>query len=121
MTKWDTNYLEYSIKAVFYLLRTRFMYARDYNDMRKVFLEEPCRLYTSDIRTAFVQLAFKNKDSKHISTINRRVYTLKPIVSNRYKIDSKLIGVKNISLSLIMPIVSKRILDYNQIKILFII
>ena len=91
------------------------MYAKDYNDMRKVFLEEPCRLYTSDIQAAFLQLVLKDEDSKSISTINRRVYTLKPIVLNRHKIDSKLIGIKDISLNLIMPIVSKRIrLELNE-------
>jgi hypothetical protein len=109
MTKWDIDYIEYATKTVLYLLRERFMSARDYDDMRKVFLEEPCRLYTSDIQTAFVQLVLKNEDSKYISTINRRVYPLKSIVLNRYKIDCEIIGVKDISLSLIMPMVNERI------------
>jgi hypothetical protein len=109
MTKWDIDYIEYAIKTVFYLLRARFMYAKDYDDMRKVFVEEPCLLYTSDIQTAFVQLVSKNEDSKYISTINRRLYPLKPIISNRYKIDTELIGMKDISLNLIMPIVSQMI------------
>jgi hypothetical protein len=109
MTKWDIDYIEYATKAVLYLLRERFMSARDYDDMRKVFLEEPCRLYTSDIQTAFVQLVLKNEDSKYISTINRRIYPLKSIVLNRYKIDCEIIGVKDISLSLIMPMVNERI------------
>jgi len=97
MIKWNIVYIEYATKAVFYLLRDRFMYAKDYNEMRKVFLDEPCLLYTIDIQTAFVHLALNHDESKYIPLINRRFY--------KEKIYSEVIGIKNISLSLIMPVV----------------
>jgi hypothetical protein len=97
MIKWNIFYIEYATKAVFYLLRDRFMYAKDYNEMRKVFLDEPCLLYTIDIQTAFVHLALNHDESKYIPLINRRFY--------KEKIYSEIIGIKNISLSLIMPVV----------------
>ena len=106
MGNWNSQYLEYAIRTVFYLLRNRLMSARDYGEMRRVFLEEPSRLYTIDIQTAYIQLLVKNGDSKSIATINRRYYPLKPIVWNKYPTNSGMIGIKDISLSLIMPVVS---------------
>ncbi|CAF3627383.1 unnamed protein product, partial [Rotaria sp. Silwood2] len=49
MIKWDTQYIEHATKAILYLLRDRFMYTIDYDQMRKVFLDEPCLLHTADV------------------------------------------------------------------------
>jgi hypothetical protein len=110
MIKWDLDYIEYATKAIFYLLRDRFICANDYDEMRKVFLEEPCHLYTADIQTAFIHLALRNEDTKYIPTMNRRLYPLKSIILNHQKIYYETIGIKNISLSLIMPVVCNKIL-----------
>src|SRR5690349_381149 len=79
MTKWDIDYIEYATKGILYLLRHRFMSAIDYNEMRKIFLDEPCLLYTKDIQTTFVHLALKYEDLKYIPAMNRRLNTLKLI------------------------------------------
>jgi hypothetical protein len=110
MVKWNIDYIEHATKVIFYLLRDRFMCAKDYNEMRKVFLEEPCLLYTSDVQTAFIHLALKNDELKYIPTMNRRFYPLKPLILNQQKIYVEKIGIKNISLSLIIPVVCHRIL-----------
>ena len=105
MSHWDIHYLEYAVRTILYLLRHRLMSARDYDEMRRVFLDEPSRLYTIDIQSAFVHLLIKNEDSKSIATINRRSHPLKPIIWNKYPTNSGMIGIKDISLSLIMPVV----------------
>jgi len=110
MIKWNIDYIEHATKVIFYLLRDRFMCAKDYNEMRKVFLEEPCLLYTSDVQTAFIHLTLKNDELKYIPTMNRRFYPLKPLILNQQKIYFEKIGIKNISLSLIIPVVCYRIL-----------
>lgn len=108
MSHWDINYLEYAIRAIFYLLRSRLMSARDYDEMRRVFLDEPSRLYTMDIQSAFVHLLIKNDDSKSIATMNRRWYPLRTIIGSKYPPNTGMIGIKDISLSLIMPVVGDR-------------
>lgn len=105
MIKWNIDYIEHAARAIFYLLRDCFMCATDYEEMRKVFLEEPYHLYTLDIQTAFIHLALRNDELKYIPGMNRRVYPYKSSIITKQKI----IGIKNISLSLIMPIVCKRI------------
>ncbi len=115
MIKWDTVYIEYATKAVLYLLRDSFMQATDYDGMRKIFLEDPCRLYTSDIQTAFVHLALKHGDPKYIPIMNRRLHSSKSMdytqyISSKQKIYFDEIGVKNISLSLTIPVVRRLVL-----------
>lgn len=101
MSKWNINYIEHATRAIFYLLRDCFMCANDYDEMRRVFLIEPSYLYTNDIQTAFIHLALRNEEFKYIPGMNRRLYPLKSKIISQQKI----IGIKNISLSLIMPIV----------------
>jgi hypothetical protein len=100
LTKWDTVYIEYAIKSILYLLRDRFMSAADYDEMRKIFLDEPCLLHTADIQTAFIHLSLKNGDPKSIPNINRRFNPVK-----KQNIYLEIIGIKDISLSLMIPLV----------------
>lgn len=112
MIKWNNQYIEHATKAILYLIRDRFMYATDYDQMRKVFLEEPCLLHTSDVQAAFVHLALKNEDPKYIPAMNQRFYPSKPVsiqqntqqqLSNRKKAYLETIGIKDISLTLAIP------------------
>lgn len=113
MIKWNTHYIEHAAKAILYLLRDRFMYATDYDQMRKVFLEEPCLLHTVDVQTAFVHLALKNENPKYIPAMNQRFYPAKAFttqsnqdttqVSNRRQAYLESIGIKDISLTLALP------------------
>ena len=54
MSLWASVDIEVITKAILYLLRSEFLKANDYDDMRRVFLEAPCKLYTSDIQSAFM-------------------------------------------------------------------
>ncbi|CAF3891149.1 unnamed protein product, partial [Rotaria sordida] len=112
MIKWNTQYIEHATKAILYLIRDRFMYATDYDQMRKVFLDEPCLLHTTDVQAAFVHLALKNEDPKFIPAMNQRFYPSKPVVPkqndkqqipNRKKAYLETIGMKDISLTLAIP------------------
>jgi hypothetical protein len=112
MIKWNNQYIEHATKAIFYLLRDRFMYATDYDQMRKVFLEEPCLLHTADVQAAFVHLALKNEDPKYIPAMNQRFYPARSLViqsttnsqvPNRRKAYLETIGIKDISLTLAIP------------------
>jgi hypothetical protein len=112
MIKWNNQYIEHAAKGILYLLRDRFMYATDYDQMRKVFLEEPCLLHTADVQAAFVHLALKNEDPKYIPAMNQRFYAAKPTVvqssinsqvPNRRKAYLETIGIKDISLTLAIP------------------
>ncbi|CAF4521005.1 unnamed protein product, partial [Rotaria sp. Silwood2] len=112
MIKWDTQYIEHATKAILYLLRDRFMYTIDYDQMRKVFLDEPCLLHTADVQAAFVHLALKNEDPKFIPAMNQRFYPSKPVIlrqdnnrqiPNKRKTYLETIGIKEISLTLAIP------------------
>lgn len=132
MVKWNTQYIEHATRAVLYLLRDRFLYATDYDQMRqvrlivlnsmwsssslcfssKVFLEEPCLLHTADVQVAFVHLALKNDDPKFIPAMNQRFYPNQPSnvrsidhrqMPNRRKAHLESIGIKDISLTLAIP------------------
>lgn len=110
MMNWNASYIGHATKAILYLLRDRFMYATDYNEMRNVFLEEPCLLYTSDVQTAFIHLAIKNNDPKLIPSMNQRYYPSKIMyaaqyISNNQNKYSETIGIKELSLNLIIPMV----------------
>ncbi|CAF1393972.1 unnamed protein product [Rotaria magnacalcarata] len=112
MIKWNTTYIEHATKAILYLLRDRFMYATDYDQLRKVFLDEPCLLHTADVQAAFVHLALKNADPKYIPAMNQRFYPSKPIIPriddnrqipNKKKAYLETVGIKDISLTLAIP------------------
>ncbi|CAM2720415.1 unnamed protein product [Rotaria socialis] len=107
MITWDTVYIKHAAKAILYLLRDRLMYATDYNDMRKMLLDEPCLLYTSDVQAAFIHLAVRNEDPKCIPAMNQRFYPSKSISTNqsdskKHKTYLETIGIRNISLNLII-------------------
>ena len=112
MIKWNTQYVEHAVKAILYLLRDRFMYATDYDQMRKVFLDEPCLLHTADVQAAFVHLALKNEDPKFVPAMNQRFYPAKPVLLEHNTTNRKIpnkkayletIGIKDISLTLAIP------------------
>ncbi len=128
MIKWNNQYIEHATKAILYLLRDRFMYATDYDQMRKVFLEEPCLLHTADVQAAFVHLALKNDDPKYIPAMNQRFYPAKAIViqqntnqqiSNRKKAYLETIGIKDISLTLAIPANLSLVCTLNYFEIMF--
>lgn len=112
MARWEPFYIEQACRAVLYLLRDHFLCADDHAAMRRVFLDEPRRLYTSDVQTAFVHLALKRGDEKYIPEMNQRTRSMRPpnnirlgtVKPNRYP---EPIGVKNIRLSLIVPTVCR--------------
>ncbi|CAF1075101.1 unnamed protein product [Adineta ricciae] len=108
MVKWELNYIEHACRAIVYLLRDKFMCAENYEEMRRVFLDEPCLLYTSDIQTAFVHLALKQDDPKYIPAMNQRIRPMKSldnieIRSNKQTIYLESVGIEHISLTLITP------------------
>ena len=106
MIKWNIHYIEHATKAILYLLRDRFMSAMDYDQMRKVFLDEPCLLHTADVQAAFVHLALKQEDLKFVPAMNQRSYpsdSTKRQNSHGKKAYLESIGIKNISLSLALP------------------
>jgi hypothetical protein len=80
------------------------MGATDYDEMRKVFLDEPCHLHTADIQTAFTHLTLRNDDPRTIPNINRRTYPVK-LETKKPMTNLERIGIKDISLSLIIPLV----------------
>ncbi len=47
------------------------MQASDYDEMRRVFLEHPCKLYTSDIQSAFMHLTSGGRETD-VAGLNRR-------------------------------------------------
>lgn len=96
--QWDINILEIATKIIFFLLRSHFLRANDYEQMRHVFLNEPSRLYTSDIQKAFIHVGFnRHKYIQSIPNINRRDSMMK---SN----DNQRIGFRNFSLNLLVPV-----------------
>ena len=110
--KWNIDYIEHAAKAILYLLRDRFLVATDYDQMRKVFLEEPCLLHTADVQSAFIHLAIKKADPKAIPAMNQRYYPNKAsdqlrtdhkLIPNRKQTFLETIGVKDISLTLSIP------------------
>ncbi|CAF3664627.1 unnamed protein product [Rotaria sp. Silwood1] len=115
MIKWNIIYIKYATITILYLLRNRFMYAKDYNDMRKIFLDEPYLLHTLDIQRAFIHLAIKNYNPKYISDMNQRLYISKSLnniryLTNKQKTYLETMGIKDISLNLIIPITD----DFQQ-------
>jgi hypothetical protein len=71
MSLWAASDLEAVAKTVLYLLKNQFMKASNYDEMRKVFLDGPSKLYTSDIQTAFMYLCTGRKENE-IASLNKR-------------------------------------------------
>jgi hypothetical protein len=64
MSLWASYELEIITKALLYLLRNDFMMAKDYDDMRRVFLDGPSKLLTSDIQSAFMHLTSARSENQ---------------------------------------------------------
>ncbi|XP_013392664.1 uncharacterized protein LOC106160570 [Lingula anatina] len=56
MQGWGSSVLHDVCLALLLLLKHKFMEATDYHSMKKVFLKEPCKLYTVDIQRAWIHL-----------------------------------------------------------------
>ena len=128
LIKWNPVYLEYTGKAILYLLRDCFFAANDYEQMRKVdrraektlrepfvqvFIDEPAQLLTLDIQSAFVHLVVNQGNPKTIATMNRRLYPLQtltklPDFAQRSNSEFDTIVVKSLSLTLVLRKVTKR-------------
>ena len=114
MSLWAAYDFEIITKSLLYLLKNDFMMAKNYDDMRRVFLESPSKLLTADIQQAFMHLssgrkenevAFLNKRSTKAFSENTGYYTRAP---NKDSLNSKKtnldpIGLKEIKLSLVIP------------------
>lgn len=93
------------------------MAAFDYDEMRRVFLEQPSKLHTSDIQSAFMHLssgrkesevAFLNKSGSQSFAKNTGYYTKpadkeKAALSNTKKSTLDPIGLKDFNMLLIVP------------------
>jgi hypothetical protein len=100
--------------VLLYLLKSDFMAAFDFDDMRRVFLEHPSKLRTADIQSAFMHLSsgrkeseisFLNKSSTQSIAKNTGYYT-KPTAnggSNSKKSNLDPIGFKNFQFTIIVP------------------
>lgn len=115
MSVWSSYDLEILTKALIYLLKNDFMQAFDFDDMRRVFLEHPCKLYTSDIQSAYMHLfsgrkesevPFLNKSTQKTFSKNNGYYT-KPNQrdqqTNAKKTNLNPIGLKDMHLTLTIP------------------
>ena len=113
MSLWSSYDFEIITKALLYLLKTKFLLAHDYEDMRRVFLEEPSKLYTSDIQSAYMHLSSGRKESE-IPFLNKRDkdslskitgYYTRPSEESKQIKRSILdpIGFKDIKMSLTIP------------------
>lgn len=71
MSIWASTDIEYVAKSILYLLRSQFMKANDYDGMRRVFLEDACKLFTSDIQSAYMHLKSGGRE-REISSFNKR-------------------------------------------------
>lgn len=103
LMEWNIHYLEIITKTILYFLRQHFLRANDYEQMRQVFLLKPSRLYTSDIQQAFLHCHLNQEHPQYIPTMNRQVSLKKSTLHDDY--DRNVIGIKNISLELLIPLV----------------
>ncbi|XP_046568194.1 LOW QUALITY PROTEIN: uncharacterized protein LOC124276591 [Haliotis rubra] len=71
MQGWQDSVLLNTCLSLVELLRHKFMKAKDYMDMKEVFLNEPCKLYTCDIQAAWIHLE-NAKDLNDIPYQNRQ-------------------------------------------------
>ncbi|CAH1801454.1 unnamed protein product [Owenia fusiformis] len=120
MQKWNPKVLQDFAIALLMLLRVYFIEATDYPKMRKIFLEGPCSLYTMDILKAWVHLQHgcdptevpsmnrltQLRSNQTPSRVSRRTARPGSIASVSLSPNGRVlepIGVKNISLKLIVP------------------
>ena len=114
MSLWAPYDFELITKAILYLLKSEFMKARDHDQMRRVFLEQPCRLYTADIQSAFMHLTSGRKENE-VPALNRKInepvrhptgYFMRAnetSANSRKRSMLDPIGMKDIRLTLILP------------------
>lgn len=113
MSLWSSYDFEIITKALLYLLKTKFLLAHDYDEMRKVFLEEPSKLYTSDIQSAYMHLSSGGKENE-VPYLNKRDRDSLSKISGYYTRPSDQlkqikrsildpIGFKDIKLNLVVP------------------
>jgi hypothetical protein len=57
--------------ALLELLKSYFMEAKNYSEMKRVFLKEPCRIYTKDVQTAWRHVQ-KGRDIRELPDMNRQ-------------------------------------------------
>ncbi|KAK7475022.1 hypothetical protein BaRGS_00033703 [Batillaria attramentaria] len=68
LQSWSHSVLQNVCLALLQLLRYRFMEARNYVEMKEVFLNEACKLYTVDIQMAWIHV----ENGKHLLDIYNR-------------------------------------------------
>ena len=112
MSLWASHDFEIIAKSLLYLLKNQFMMARDHEEMRRVFLDEPCKLYTADIQSAFMHLSSGRKENE-VAYLNRRdkdivldttgYYARPNDLSRPRKTILDPIGIKDINLRLVIP------------------
>ncbi|XP_056008915.1 uncharacterized protein LOC125662842 isoform X2 [Ostrea edulis] len=71
MQGWQPSVLKHTSLAILELLREKFMNARDYSQMKEVFLRDCCKLYTVDVQMAWIHLE-NGKDLLEIPYLNRQ-------------------------------------------------
>ncbi|KAG1664568.1 hypothetical protein GQR58_019752 [Nymphon striatum] len=71
-SRWEPEIVQKVLLVIMMLLKPWFLRAENYSEIRRVFMEEPARLYTSDIRRALRQV-FNNKPASEISSMNRNI------------------------------------------------
>lgn len=113
MSLWSSYDFEIITKALLYLLKTKFLLASDYDQMRKVFLDEPSKLYTCDIQSAYMHLSNGGKESE-VPYLNKRDRDSLSKITGYYTRPSQQlkqlkrsildpIGFKDIQLTLVVP------------------
>lgn len=108
MQGWAPSVLKHFSLALLELLREKFMKARDYSQMKEVFLREASKLYTVDIQMAWIHLEH-GKDLLEIPYLNRQrpntpglqLHTAPPTPSIPGFLNP--CGLKDIILRLIIP------------------
>lgn len=71
LQNWHSSVLENFCVAILELLRHKFMAARDYQDMKEVFLREGCKLFTMDLQRAWIHME-RGSDPSDIPFLNRQ-------------------------------------------------
>jgi len=71
MSLWASTDIEFVAKSILYLLKSQFMKANDYDGMRRVFLEDACKLNTADIQSAYMHLKSGGRE-REVSAFNKR-------------------------------------------------
>ena len=127
MSLWSSYDLELITKAILYLLKSEFMMANDYDEMRMVFLNGPSNLHTSDIQSAFMHLSsgrkegevvYLNKSGTNSFSKDTGYYTKASSNNDNVRFDkiSKLepFGLENFKFSIVVP----EVVSYNKYTII---